>query len=760
MRKEATINENWFFTKQKQKGALESTSGWEKINLPHTWNAHDGQDGGADYYRGECLYQKEIDFSHVCPEKLYYIEFSAVASKCEVYVNGKEVCRHKGGYSKFRANITEQIKTGKNMISVIVDNSPQSDIYPQMADFTFYGGIHRGVKIIEVNKTHFDLDFYGGCGVQAYSVISDGGSAELHVKSYIKGYEQGDSVRYSLLDAQCREVCEVYTPAQDCETVIDIENVHLWQGVRDPYLYKIKAQIVRHNEVLDNVSIPHGFRSFYVDAEKGFFLNGESMPLRGVSRHGDKLGVGLALTPDDHIRDAELIREVGANAVRLAHYQHDEYFYELCDEYGFVVWAEIPFISKMNEDKSAHENCLSQMKELIYQNYNHPCICFWGISNEITIGGYPQGLVENLRELNCLVHELDKTRLSTMAQVSMLPIEDEQNNITDIIAYNHYFGWYAGKLSDNEEWLDTFHKKYPKTALGLSEYGCEGIVTYHTKNPRGGDYTEEYQALYHEHMLPVLKERDWIWGSFVWNMFDFGCDARDEGGVSGRNNKGLVSFDRAIKKDSFYICRAFWSDEPFLHICSKRYALRSGDSTAVKVYSNCDKVTLFVNGDEVESMSGKYVFEFYDVPLRCGNNTVTVRCGDLTDTTVIRRVDREPDSYILTEEETGVANWFDIVSDDPPELEFKKGYYSVKMTVREILDSPEAGDIFVSMLASVSGMKVKKTMLMMMMADQTLEGLILGSIGAAKSSEEIQKTMRQLNAALQKISVVEVKADK
>lgn len=759
MRKEATINENWFFTKQKQMSVPRSAPGWEKINLPHTWNAHDGQDGGADYYRGECWYLKEIEFSHVCPEKLYYIEFAAVASKCTVYVNGVKVCEHKGGYSKFRANITQQIKSGKNIISVCADNSPQSDIYPQMADFTFYGGIHRGVKILEVARAHFDLDFYGGCGVQVYSVIDDGNNAELHIKSFIKGYEQGDCVRYSLIDAGDKQVCEVYTPAEDGETVINLENIHLWQGVRDPYLYKITAQILRHNDVLDNVSISYGFRSFYVDAEKGFFLNGESMPLRGVSRHGDRSGVGIALTYDDHKRDAELIYEVGANAVRLAHYQHDEYFYELCDRYGFVVWAEIPFISKMNEDVAAHENCLSQMKELIYQNYNHPCICFWGISNEITIGGYPQGLVENLRELNCLVHELDKTRLSTMAQVSILPMEDEQNSITDILAYNHYFGWYKGQLSDNEEWLDTFHKKYPKSALGLSEYGCEGIVSYHTKTPHSGDYTEEYQALYHEHMLSVLQKRDWIWGSFVWNMFDFGCDARDEGGVSGRNNKGLVSFDRAIKKDSFYICRAFWSNQPFVHICSKRYALRSGESTSVKVYSNCDSVTLFVNGIEVESISGKHVFEFEDVALRYGNNTVVVKSGSCKDITVIKRVDKEPESYTLTEEETAVANWFEIASDNPPELEFRDGYYSVKMTIREILESPEAGDMFVSMMASVSGMKIKKTMFMMM-ADQTPEELILGSVGTSVSSDKVQKILKQLNAELQKISIIKIKVDK
>lgn len=758
MRKEVIINNGWYFTKEKQTSLPVCPKGWEKVSLPHTWNAYDGQDGGADYFRGECFYLKELEFSQILDSRLYYIEFGAVASQCKVYLNGQLVTQHKGGYSRFRANITPYIKGGKNILAVCADNSPTSDIYPQMADFTFYGGIHRSVKLIEVESTHFDLDFYGADGLEAYSDIfdEDDGYAKaiLHLKSYVVSPQPDDCVRYIVYNGEGGVVAEVFCGADTPETTLELERVRLWQGIKNPYLYGVEAQIIRRNEVLDNVSISHGFRSFFVDSEKGFFLNGELTPLRGVSRHGDRHNKGLALSLEDHIRDAMLISEVGANTVRLAHYQHAEEFYELCDRYGFVVWAEIPFISKMNNDPEAHKNCILQMKELIYQNFNHPSICFWGISNEITIGGSSDTLVKNLNDLNDLVHSLDKTRITTMAQVSMLPQDDEQNQITDILAYNHYFGWYGGQLSDNEKWFDEFHRKYPDRAIGISEYGCEGIISYHNESPRMGDYSEEYQAKYHEHMLNLLHSRDWIWGSYVWNMFDFGCDARDEGGVSGRNNKGLVSFDRAIKKDSFYICKAYWSDEPFVHICSKRYRERESKKINIKVYSNCDSVSLYVNGKDMGSVEGKYVFEFTDVRLSYGINTITAKSGGLEDTTVVCRVQKEPEGFVLKEDNQGfVGNWFDGKEEsDPGELTFNEGYYSIKNTIREILDSNEAGDILAHALSSIMGMNIKKSMLMIM-SEQTPETMLENDQIKQKIGIESEKAIRLVNSELQKIRI-------
>ena len=751
MRKEIVISNNWYFKKGQ---SLPSTThdGWERVDLPHTWNAYDGQDGGADYFRGECAYLKELDLYGLREDALYYLEFGAVASQCRVFVNGVLVCEHKGGYSSFRADVTHAIKPRRNTICVCVSNSPVGDIYPQMADFTFFGGIHRAVKLIRVEKAHFDLDHFGSQGLEAHSEL-DGNVATLHIRSYPVGTEPTDTVRYALLDGEGGEVAEVFCSADEPSTSIELEGIRLWQGVKDPYLYGIVAQIIRNNEVLDSVSISHGFRSFYVDSKKGFFLNGEHTPLRGVSRHGDKLNRGLALTLEDHIRDIRLICEVGANTVRLAHYQHAEEFYDLCDRCGLIVWAEIPFISKMMPSRAAHDNCILQMRELIIQNYNHPSICFWGISNEITIGGASNGLVSNLYELNDLVHSLDPTRLSTMAQVTMLPMDDVQNSITDIVAYNHYFGWYGGKLSDNEAWFDAFHNKYPDRALGISEYGCEGIITYHGESPRAGDYSEEYQAKYHEHMLDLIEKRPWIWGSYVWNMFDFGCDARDEGGVAGRNNKGLVSYDRKIKKDAFYACKAYWSDEPFVHICSKRYYKRAGSKIAVRVYSNLGSISLFVNGEKVGKAEGEHVFVFEDVSLRMGKNTVVACSGEYCDTTVISRVMSEPEHFTLKDEEGFADNWFDDRADSHVgELTFKPGFYSIKNTIREILGSDGAGDSLAGAFASVTGMRLKKSMLMMM-ADRTPEELLSDAQLTQRLGENAKKLVSILNAELQKIPI-------
>jgi len=391
-------------------------------------------------------------------------------------------------------------------------------------------------------------------------------------------------------DDDYEDIGAVVVPANNITKLsLKIDNVHLWNGLEDPFLYCLNVKLVRHNEVLDNVELNHGIREYYVDPDKGFFLNGKSLPLRGVSRHQDRLGKGNALDDMDHFDDLDLILNIGANSVRLAHYQQDDYFYELCDRYGLIVWAEIPFISRMNKDAKAHENAMEQMKELIYQNYNHSSICFWGISNEITIAGDIPGLTDNLRELDELVKSIDKTRLTTMAQVSMLPMDSDHNQITDILAYNLYFGWYGGKYTDNEVWFDKFRAMHPNRAVGLSEYGCEGIISWHSNTPECKDYTEEYQAEYHEHMAKLLAERPEIWGSYVWNMFDFGCDARDEGGVKGRNNKGMVTFDRKIKKDAFYLYKAYWSDDYFAHITGKRYALRHQNVIDIKVYSNIQK---------------------------------------------------------------------------------------------------------------------------------------------------------------------------
>ena len=582
-------------------------------------------------------------------------------------------------------------------------------MYPQSADFTFYGGLYRGVNIISVPDAHFDLEYYGGPGIQVTPTPCDCGGAMFDIVTYTKGIDENFTVLYSICDAEGKEVAGGCRPADDTKIKLFVPDAKKWE-IDDPYLYTVTALLQRRNEAFDEVSARVGVRSFSCDPDKGFIINGKETPLRGVSRHQDMLYKGNALSKADHYHDAELIKELGANTIRLAHYQHNQYFYDACDEMGFVVWAEIPFISVMNKDPEAHQNCISQMKELIIQNYNHPSICFWGISNEILIGGISEQLVENHKELNELVKELDPTRLTTIAHVSMTPIESPLHHITDVISYNHYFGWYGGKMEENGPWMDNFHKVHPDLCLGLSEYGCEGIVTYHGPNPACKDYSEEYQALYHEHMAKMLEERPWIWSSHVWNMFDFGCAARDEGGVAGRNNKGLVTMDRKTKKDSYYIYKAYWNKAPMVHICGRRYAQRAGETTEIRVYSNQPTVTLYLNGEKAEEKSAEKVFVF-TVALAEGQNIVVAEAGGVKDSITLEKVEKEPEIYVLpevNERAEGVANWFSTVGemDLKAPMEFPEGKYNIHCTMEEIAESPEALAVLTEAVKLAMNMKV------------------------------------------------------
>lgn len=753
MRNDYKLENNWFFSKgPKEQVPVSVDESWESVSLPHCWNRYDGQDGGADYYRGVCWYVKNLELPVLKPGTQTYIEILAAASACEAYVNGQKVTAHEGGYSIFRANITTFLKASGNVLSVMVTNQHQDQIYPQMADFTFYGGLYRGVNLITVPETHFDLDHYGSQGITVTSKITEEKQAKVTLHAYVTDPQEIDQVIFTIYDQEKNPIASAARPAQkDTTAKLLLMEPHLWQGVKDPYLYTVDAVLVRHNEVLDEVKVRHGFRSFSVDPQKGFYLNGILTPLRGVSRHQDRLDLGNALTYKEHLEDAQLIKELGANTIRLAHYQHSQDFYDICDEMGFIIWAEIPFISSMNPLPAAHQNCISQMTELIMQNYNHSCICFWGISNEITIGESNPQLVKNLKELNRLAHELDPSRLTTMAQVSALPMEDEQNQITSVVSYNHYFGWYQGVLEDNEKWLDAFHAMHPDRALGISEYGCEGIITYHNDTPKGGDYSEEYQAAYHEHMAQVIDERPWLWATHIWNMFDFGCDARDEGGVAGRNNKGLMTLDRKIKKDSFFLYQAYWSEAPVLHICSKRYAKRAQDKITVKVYSNQPEVSLYVDGVFTEKKSGNRVFVFENVELKDSFTTVTVKAGQYTDTACFEKVAEPYAPYVLIEDEsnTGVTNWFDNVDmTQSRPLTFHEGYFSIKDPMNDILKNDEASTVLVNAISSLMGMNLKKSMLGIM-GTQTLESL--GSKMPSKEGLNVDAVMSYINTELQKI---------
>ena len=743
MRNVLSLNENWLFVKD---CADVSAREGEVVTLPHSWNAIDGQDGGNDYFRGACLYVKTLRKADLPEADRYFLEIRGANSSADVYLDGEKLAHHDGGYSTWRVDLSGKI-ADESALAIVVDNSPNEEVYPQMADFTFYGGLYRNVNLVCVSESHFDLEYYGGNGLKITPTVQ-GKNAKVEVEVFVKNLTEDQKLAYTVYDKEEKELWKIVST--DTKVVFDIENVHLWHGRRDPYLYCCEVEILENGEVVDNVCSRFGCRTFKIDPDNGFILNGEEYPLRGVSRHQDRWGFGNALLPEHHEEDIDLIMEVGATTIRLAHYQHDQYFYDLCDEKGLVIWAEIPYISRHME--GGRENTISQMKELVTQNYNHPCIVVWGLSNEITISGSTPDLLENHNILNDMVHEMDKTRLTTIAAVSMCKMDDPYIQIPDVVSYNHYFGWYGGETDMNGPWFDKFHATHPTIPIGCSEYGCEAL-NWHTSDPRQGDYTEEYQAYYHEELIKQLFTRKYMWATHVWNMFDFGADARAEGGENGQNHKGLVTIDRKYKKDAFYAYKAWLvspEDDPFVHLCGKRYVDRVEDVTKVTVYSNLPEVELFVNGESVGKKTAPDHFFYFDVKNE-GETTIVAKAGDLTDEGKIRKVAERNMDYVLVEK-GAVLNWFDI---DAPE-----GRFSLNDKISDIM-----GSFFGKLWFAKTMMKVKNQMpknkngkaeaagfevsdnLMQMMGSFTVLRLasMMGMANVSFTKEELLKMNKQLN---------------
>lgn len=744
MRKTTNINSGWLFSKDAEKVPNVLPDNWQEVDLPHTWNGDDGQDGGNDYYRGTCYYAKELDGSLFDDGKVCYLEFRGVNSTAEIFFNGEKLITHHGGYSTFRVK-TPQVKS-TNLLVVAADNSPNDFVYPQVADFTFYGGIYRGVNLITVEENHFDLDYYGAPGIAVTPTVN-GSDADVKIQAYVSVKEKCD-ISFEIYD-NGELILSRKSDTDNPETQMTIKDVHLWDSVNDPHLYTAKAVMIKDGSEIDCVFADFGCRTYSIDPEKGFILNGRPFALRGVARHQDRPKIGNALKYEHHKEDIELICEMGANTVRLAHYQHDQAFYDLCDQKGLVVWAEIPYISK--HMPKGLDNTVSQMTELICQNYNHPSIVVWGLSNEITMNGAADSsLLENHRKLNELAHKLDKTRLTTIAVLSMCSPSEEYVTIPDVISYNHYFGWYGGNVAMNGTWFDDFHKKYPGRCVGLSEYGCEAL-NWHTSDPQQGDYTEEYQTYYHEELIKQIARRPYLWATHVWNMFDFAADARSEGGENGMNHKGLVTFDRKYKKDSFYAYKAWLSKEPFVHICSKRYIDRVEDVTEVTVYTNQPQVELFANGKSLGVMKrGEFPFYRYKVKNQ-GETKLVAKAGDCVDESVIRKVDTFNTDYIM-KEQGAVINWFEI--ETPP------GYFSVNDTIGDVL-STFKGKIFALKMVkiikktlggsgeggsmSAAGFKINKTMLDM------AKGFTIKRVFMMLGGKFTKEQILEINSMLNKI---------
>ena len=731
MRKTEILKDGWTFVRSDigPEQAVYACGQGESVSLPHTWNAQDGQDGGNDYYRGRCWYVRELCWD---PDEdgCVFLEVNGAAMSCDVYLNGTWLARHEGGYSAFRTELTGRLEK-RNVLAISVSNEESDHVYPQKADFTFYGGLYREVRLITVPREHFELvkDGTPGIWVRA-SVDLEKHSADVTVETW----QNADAVTMEV-DGQVRTVPSVDGHAG---TVFHLEHAHLWDGTDDPYLYTARARLASGDEV----SARFGCREFRCDPEKGFFLNGRSYPLRGVSRHQDRKDKGNALSREDHAADMAIIREIGANTLRLAHYQHAQEFYDLCDENGIVVWAEIPYIT-MHMTKG-RDNTLQQMRELIVQCANHPCIAVWGLSNEITAASpVNEELLENHRMLNALCHRLDPTRLTTMANVFMLETDSPILDIPDINSYNLYFGWYLGELEQTDEFFDEYHARYPDRVIGFSEYGADANPAFHSSHPEKGDYTEEYQALYHEHMLRMIEARPYLWATHVWNLFDFAADGRDEGGKHGENQKGLVTMDRSLRKDAFYLYKAAWNrQEPFVHLCGKRYINRCEAETEIKVYSNQASVTLYVDGNRVGTQEGRTVFRFR-IPLM-GEHLIRAEAGGVSDSMCICRVSVPDESYVFNKAASSVTNWFDAEEIDP-------ACFSIQDTLGELRAHPKAGAVIQQMMdrnaasrGDVADAVKDNPALQRMMARMTMMSLL-------KQAGTDEQSIRQLNRILQGI---------
>ena len=740
MREIVNFNRKWAFAKGINQPPVQLPQLWNWVNLPHTWNGIDGQDGGGDYYRGPGCYVKSFQKMDLPQAQRYYLEINGANSSADVYLNGRHLAHHDGGYSTWRVELTQDL-AAENLLAVVVDNAPNTHVYPQMADFTFYGGLYRDVNLICLPEAHFDVEHFGGPGIKVTPTM-DGEDAKVAVEVYVKNRKPEHTVRYSLCNAD-GQVIGTYEGGANAN--FRIRNAHLWQGRVDPYLYSCQAELLEDGQVIDSVRTRFGCRSYRIDPERGFILNGKEYPLRGVSRHQDRWEIGNALLPEHHREDMDLICEVGATTIRLAHYQNDQYFYDLCDERGMVVWAEIPYIS--NHMPGGRKNTISQMTELIIQNYNHPSIVVWGLSNEITMGGAEDpDLVENHRILNDLCHKLDPTRLTTLAALSMCPMDAEYIHIPDVVSYNHYFGWYGGETDMNGPWFDKFHEKYPNTPIGCSEYGAEAL-NWHNSNPQQGDYTEEYQAHYHEELIRQFYTRPYIWATHVWNMFDFGCDARSEGGENGQNHKGLVTIDRKYKKDAFYAYKAWLSDEPFVHLCGKRYVDRVEDVTKITVYSNQPEVELFANGQSLGVQKAADHFFYFDVPNQ-GQTQLLAVAGACRDESTIRKVDTFNDAYRL-KEVGAVLNWFDITEEE--------GYLSLNSKFGDVMATLQGkmaimGLVSKKMPKGKGGMSLDASSLsgMMDMLSSFTMLRLTGMMGTA-NIHFTKEELLELNAKLNKI---------
>ncbi|HLZ25756.1 MAG TPA: glycoside hydrolase family 2 TIM barrel-domain containing protein [Chloroflexota bacterium] len=631
-RVDVALAQGWKFHKGDVLGAQAEAlddAGWEAIALPHTWNNLDGQMGGDRYYRGPSWYRLHYTVSTASGRR-FYLQFDGANLVTDAYVNGTLLGEHKGGFAAFRFDATSALHaTGEQVIAVRVDNELDPDTPPLSADFTFSGGLYRMVHLVSTEDLHLSLTDFGSSAVYLQTSNVSAGSADLQVTAKVVNDGPGSrqpTLETTLVDASGQAVqqprSDVDIPGgseRDVVQATTIARPNLWDGLAAPYLYQVRVRVLDSDgRPVDEVTQPLGFRSFSVDADTGFQLNGRPYRLYGVNKHQDRLDTGWAVSDANLDEDWTLVKDIGATAVRLAHYQHAQRTYDLADQGGQIIWAELPVINYITDSAEFANNARQQLTELIRQNVNHPSIAFWSISNEATLsrGPDPRPL---LQSLNTLVHQEDPSRLTTHASAGETP-----DVATDVFGSNRYFGWYYGSDTDFGPWADRTHAAHPDWRLGISEYGAGASVlpSFHADAPTAQDHTETYQNRFHEAYWLAIRDRPYLWGSFVWNLFDFASAARSEGDTPGRNDKGLVTYDRKIRKDAFYWYQANWSASPVIYITDRRFEPRPDGSLTVTVYSNADSVDLAVNGDDLGSQTSTTRIFRWPVVLGAGSNVV------------------------------------------------------------------------------------------------------------------------------------------
>lgn len=732
--KRIDLNDNWLFTKENSEDYIgKEIDKGENVSLPHCFNDIDGQSGDG-MFKGECCYQKKLNIAKEELDKFIFLEIGAAALVSKVYVNGQLAGSSKCGFSMFRVSLNDFLRCGENIVSIMVDNSRHDDVYPLMADFSFYGGIYREVKLIVADALHFDLMDNSRDGIYLTQKSTGNDKFELKINGRLineLAEAKTSKVEFKLLDKEEKIVfnksidLDILKEAE-FELIEEINNPELWQGIENPYLYKFEAELYCEGVPCDKRSIEIGFRTVEITPDKGVFLNGKAIKFNGVSRHQDFAGLGNAVTKEHMDLDMSIIKEIGANTIRLAHYQHNDYFYSLCDREGILVWAEIPFISVPTTSDKENTNAKEQLERLIKQAYNHSSIYCWGVQNEITIAIENEQIYEMVKQLAVMARGLDSSRFIAQANIHSVANESSLNELTDFVGYNLYYGWYYKEMQDLGTRLDDFHKVRPNVPVMVTEYGVDTNPKLHSYNPTVKDYTEEYQLLFQNNALKTFNERSFVLGGYIWALFDFGSEIRNEGGVKGKNQKGLVTIDRKLKKDSFYLCKAYWSKEHFVKLAGARFVNRHEELNDIVVISNVYHVKLYVNDEFMSEInSNEPMKKFEAVKLALGENKIKVEAFDetgntYTDEMILKRVNEADESYILkkAEEKTHVTNWFQKFDlSNVQEVAIKEGYYSTFDTIEELYKDEEAKAIFKKYFGDVAESEQFKVMLGLMTID-------------------------------------------